>query len=47
MEALGIAHYWGRFAQSLGHRVQLPHPRYVRFYRRRHKPVGWVSCVAA
>ncbi|MEX6504674.1 IS110 family transposase, partial [Pseudomonas zhanjiangensis] len=37
MEACGTAHHWGRFAQSLGHRVILLHPRYVRPYRRRNK----------
>ncbi|WP_369958908.1 IS110 family transposase [Pseudomonas benzenivorans] len=37
MEACGTAHYWGRFVQSLGHRVTLIHPRYVRPYRRRNK----------
>lgn len=37
MEACGTAHYWGRMAQSLGHRVKLIHPRYVRPYRRRSK----------
>jgi len=37
MEACGTAHYWGRFAQSLGHRVVLLHARYVRAYRRRNK----------
>lgn len=37
MEACGTAHHWGRFAQSLGHRVLLLHPRYVRPYRRRNK----------
>ncbi|SEQ94760.1 Transposase [Pseudomonas cuatrocienegasensis] len=37
MEACGTAHYWGRVAQSLGHRVKLLHPRYVRPYRRRNK----------
>lgn len=37
MEACGTAHYWGRFVQSLGHRVVLLHARYVRAYRRRNK----------
>ena len=37
MEACGTAHYWGRVAQSLGHRVKLIHARYVRPYRRRNK----------
>jgi transposase len=37
MEACGTAHYWGRVAQSLGHRVILLHARYVRAYRRRNK----------
>lgn len=37
MEACGTAHYWGRLAQSLGQRVVLLHPRYVRPYRRRNK----------
>ncbi|MDD2162318.1 IS110-like element ISPpu25 family transposase [Pseudomonas sp. MIL19] len=37
MEACGTAHYWGRVAQALGHRVKLIHPRYVRPYRRRNK----------
>ena len=35
--ACGTAHYWGRVAQALGHRVVLLHPRYVRPYRRRNK----------
>jgi len=30
MEACGAAHYWGRLAQSLGHRVKLLHARYDR-----------------
>ena len=37
MEACGSAHYWGRLVLSLGHRVKLIHPRYVRPYRRRNK----------
>ena len=37
MEACGTAHCWGRLAQSLGHRVKLLHPRYVRPYSRRNK----------
>ncbi|WP_349573509.1 IS110 family transposase [Azotobacter salinestris] len=37
MEACGTAHYWGRFAQSQGHRVTLLHARYVKPYRRRNK----------
>ena len=37
MEACGTAHYWGRVAQSLGHRVKLIHACYVRPYRRRNK----------
>lgn len=37
MEACGTAHYWGRFAQALGHRVTLLHARYVKPYRRRNK----------
>lgn len=37
MEACGTAHYWGRFAQSQGHRVILLHARYVKPYRRRNK----------
>ena len=37
MEACGTAHYWGRVAQALGHRVILLHARYVRPYRRRNK----------
>ena len=37
MEACGTAHYWGRLVLSLGHRVKLIHPRYVRPYRRRNK----------
>ncbi|MDP9941338.1 transposase [Pseudomonas sp. 3400] len=37
MEACGTAHYWGRLAKSLGHRVKLLPPRYVRPYSRRNK----------
>ncbi|SER00931.1 Transposase [Azotobacter beijerinckii] len=37
MEACGTAHYWGRFAQSQGHRVILLRARYVKPYRRRNK----------
>ena len=37
MEACGTAHYWGRVAQALGHRVRLIHARYVRAYRLRNK----------
>lgn len=36
-EACSTAHYRGRLAQALGHRVSLQHPRYVRYYRRRNK----------
>lgn len=37
MEACGSAHYWGRFAQKLGHSVILLHARYVKPYRQRNK----------
>lgn len=37
MEACGTAHYWGRLAQAVGHRVTLLPPRYVRPYVRRDK----------
>jgi len=37
MEGCGSAHYWGRFAQSLGHSVTLLHARYVKPYRKRNK----------
>jgi len=37
MEACGTAHYWGRRAQGLGHRVTLVPPAYVRPYVRRNK----------
>lgn len=37
MEACATAHYWGRTAQALGHRVTLLPARYVRPYVRRNK----------
>lgn len=37
MEACGMAHFWGRFAQQQGHRVTLVPPAYVRPYVRRNK----------
>ena len=37
MEACGMAHFWGRFAQQQGHRVTLVPPVYVRPYVRRNK----------
>jgi transposase len=37
MEACGTAHYWGRVAQTHGHRVTLVPPAYVRPYVRRNK----------
>lgn len=37
MEACGSAHYWGRLAQQVGHRVSLLPARYVRPYVRRNK----------
>ena len=37
MEACGIAHHWGRVAQSYGHRVTLLPVRYVKPYLRGHK----------
>jgi len=37
MEACGTAHYWGREATALGHRVELIPPQYVKPYRRRGK----------
>jgi transposase len=37
MEACGSAHYWGRLAGSLGHKVTLLHARYVKPYRQRNK----------
>jgi transposase len=37
MEACGSAHYWGRLAQRVGHRVSLLPARYVRPYVRRTK----------
>ena len=37
MEACGTAHFWGRVAQALGHRVTLLPARYVRPYVRRCK----------
>lgn len=33
MEACASSHYWGRTIESLGHTVQLIHPRYVSPYR--------------
>ena len=37
MEACGTAHYWGREAIAVGHRVELIPPHYVKPYRRRGK----------
>lgn len=37
MEACGTAHYWARFARTLGHEVSLLHARYVKPYRQRNK----------
>lgn len=37
MEACGTAHFWGRLAQDIGHRVTLLPPRYVRPYVHRDK----------
>lgn len=37
MEACGTAHYWARFAQTLGHHCVLLHARYVKPYRQRNK----------
>jgi len=37
IEACGTAHYWGRLAQEVGHRVTLLPPRYVRPYVHRDK----------
>jgi len=38
MEACGSAHHFGRWLQSLGHRVTLLPPHYVRQYVRQNKP---------
>ena len=37
MEACATSHYWGRLAESLGHKVTLLHAVYVRPYVRRNK----------
>lgn len=37
MEACGMAHYWGRLAQSHGHEVRLLPPQHVKAFRRVHK----------
>lgn len=37
MEACGTAHYWGREAIAVEHRVELIPPHYVKPYRRRGK----------
>eukprot|EP00752_Nemacystus_decipiens_P017190 g15399.t1 len=37
MEACATSHYWGRLAQSHGHKVTLLHANYVRPYVRRNK----------
>lgn len=37
MEACGTAHYWARFARTLGHDISLLHARYVKPYRQRNK----------
>lgn len=37
MEACGMAHFWGRYAQSCGHTVELLPPHYVRPYVVRNK----------
>src|SRR4030095_15636131 len=37
MEACGMAHFWGRFAQQQVHQVTLVPPAYVRPYVRRNK----------
>ena len=37
MEACATSHYWGRFAQSLGHEVRLIPPIYVKPFVKRQK----------
>ena len=37
MEACGMALYWARFVQTLGHHCVLLHARYVKPYRQRNK----------
>ena len=37
MEACGGAHYWGREIESLGHRVKLMNPKYVKPYVKTNK----------
>ena len=37
MEACATSHYWGRFAQSLGHEVRLVPPIYVKPFVKRQK----------
>lgn len=36
-EACGSAHYWGRFAETYGHRVRMLPPRAVKAFRQGHK----------
>ena len=36
-EACGSANYWGRKFESLGHKVKLIHPLYVKPYVKRNK----------
>lgn len=37
MKTCGGAHHWGRVAQSVGHKVRLIPPQYVKPYVKRHK----------
>ena len=37
METCGGAHHWGRVAQTVGHKVRLLPPQYVKPYVKRHK----------
>lgn len=37
IEACGSAHYWARYAQSVGHTVQLIAPKHVTAFRQGHK----------
>ncbi|WP_171022412.1 IS110 family transposase, partial [Thalassotalea litorea] len=37
IEACGSAHYWARYAQSLGHQAKLIAPKHVKAFRQGHK----------
>jgi len=46
MEACGSAHHFGRWLQSLGHRVALLPPQYVRPYLRAATKTDAADCAA-